>query len=562
MPDPTLTRRGLLGSAALAAASQVPGLDALAAAPAGPVLGPALEPELVTVTDTAMVAWWRTDEPADTTVRLTPLDGPDAGRARDVRLEDRATVHVARVDGLVPGTRYAYELRSGGRRVSLGLGEADPGEFRTLVPPAGRRLATIGVLNDLHVGEHCSGTITDVPGLGSVPPCNSDADHPDYAHRMVAAAIDELRALRLDLVIANGDLTDRGRDGDVRRALAQLARVGAPVLVTRGNHDRRLAGECAPDGDCLRAQAFPGQAVGDAALTSVVRVGDRLAVVGLDSADPETGKGRLDLSDQPAWLDAQLTALRAEGRDALVAFHHPVLPETDPPSPSDVVDQGAGDVLAVLGRHEHVRMVLHGHTHRNNLGYHDPIGPRLPFLENGAVKEYPAGYALLHVHEDGIMRTFHRPVNAWTREWTTVSATQVYGLHPNITRGPLSSRAFVTSYRGTPPQTAAPSAASRPRVRVAFTADRNVRARTLLTRGLALDVRVDRQVTLRIRVVAGRVVLASGTRRVQAGTYRLRVKARTRLQRRMVRALERRVGARIEVTAAKRTVRRTVRVKP
>ena len=222
-----------------------------------------------------------------------------------------------------------------------------------------------------------------------------------------------------------------------------------PLLITRGNHDRRLAGACAPDGDCLRAQAFPPQAVGDGPLKSVRRVGRRLAVVGLDSADPETGRGRLDLAAQPTWLDKQLTHLEAEGRDVIVAFHHPIIPVTEPPGFSDKVDlaKGGSEVLDVLASHHRVRLVLGGHTHRNNLGQDTGRGGAIPFLENGAIKEYPAGYALLDVHEGGIMRTFHRPVDDWTRLWTRVSAGQIFGNHAALTRGSLASRAFVLGYR-------------------------------------------------------------------------------------------------------------------
>ena len=46
-------------------------------------------------------------------------------------------MHVARVGGLRPGTRYRYELLSGGVRQAARNAEADPGEFTTLVvPPA------------------------------------------------------------------------------------------------------------------------------------------------------------------------------------------------------------------------------------------------------------------------------------------------------------------------------------------------------------------------------------------------------------------------------------------
>ncbi|WP_320669824.1 metallophosphoesterase family protein [Patulibacter defluvii] len=579
MPRP-LTRRALVGSAAAAGAAA--GYDLLAGgAPAAAAdlslyLGPALEPELVTVTDTAFVAWWWTEDAADTTVHLTPVGGPEDGRTRILRLEEGQHVHVARVDGLRPGQRYRYELYSGGRRVSLGQGEADPGSFRTLVPPAGRHLATIAVLNDLHVGEHCSGTVTDALGP-SIPPCFSSDAYPDYAHRMVSAAIDELSRLDLDLVIANGDLTDRGRPDEVSRALAQLHRLDAPLQVTRGNHDRRLAGACATDGDCLRQQAFPGQRVGDATLRSVVRVGRALAVIGLDSADPDSGAGRLDLGDQPAWLDRQLRTVALEGRDAIVAFHHPLLI-----GQGVAADRGAQAVLDVLARHGHVRLVLHGHTHANVVRAHPTTGGRLPFLENGAIKEYPAGYALLRVHEDGIMRTFHRPDNAWSRHWTATSARQVWGLHPSITRGDLHSRAFVIGYasrigpgpvRGaeTPPATDGPR---RPRLDVDV--DRSAPLDRVRRRGLTVAVHVDRDAQIDVRLIAGlgrrdglraprRIVVARARRRTIAGTVRLRLRP-TALDRLLLRRVRRTLTAEVEVRVrpregSARTLRRRVRLR-
>ena len=40
-----------------------------------------------------------------------------------------------------------------------------------------------------------------------------------------------------DLVIASGDLTNRGRRGEHERAAAFLRRLGPPVLAVPGNHD-------------------------------------------------------------------------------------------------------------------------------------------------------------------------------------------------------------------------------------------------------------------------------------------------------------------------------------
>ncbi|MCK9249406.1 MAG: metallophosphoesterase family protein [Solirubrobacteraceae bacterium] len=570
-----MTRRTVVRGAAGAVVGSTalgPLAASTGAADAGLYLGAALEPELVTVTDRSMVAWWWTEEATDTTIRITPVAG---GPTRELRLEERRHVHVATVDGLEPGAEYRYELLSGGRRMGLGSGPADPGAFRTLVPPSGRKLATIALLNDLHIGEHCSGTLFNLPGGVSVPPCFDADTYPDYAHRMADAAIGELSAHDLDLVIANGDLTDRGRPDDVARALRQLRRLSAPLLVTRGNHDRRLVGECGPDHDCLRSQAFPGNAVGDGTLRSVARVGRRLGVVGLDSNDPDTGAARI-LGDQPAWLDAQLDALKAEGRDAIVALHHPLLK----PIQGVPADEGADALLAVLARHDHVRIVLHGHTHANDLTTHGPTGP-LRFLENGAIKNYPCGYALLHVHEDGIMRTFHRPVNDWTRMWTATTARETWGLQPTALRGDLTSRAFVLRYDsrfgpGDPIDDAVADSPGGRAKRIDLASVRRVGNAKLRRRGVVVGVHsdVDADVTVRIVARLGRgdgvrrprtVTLARVRRRSAAGTVRLRLRP-TASQRLVLGRLTRAVSARVEVEArprgggAVRRARRPLRV--
>jgi hypothetical protein len=174
-------------------------------------------------------------------------------------------------------------------------------------------------------------------------------------------------------------------------------------------------------------------------------------VVGLDSCDPESGSGRLDLGGQLDWLERKLATLKREGRIPLICFHHHVATQanaTHPPPLFFGVNalQGGLDALGVIGRHD-VPLTLHGHTHRNYL-VRDPLAPNTWFLENGAIKEYPAGYAVLDIHEDGIVRTFHRPVSRFAREWVKTSANQVFGLQPSYTRGTLASRSFVLRFDG------------------------------------------------------------------------------------------------------------------
>lgn len=453
--DSRLTRRRLLASgAAGAVALALPG-PALGRRSRALPVGGGLQPELVGVSQRGFEAWWPTEAPADTTVRYARADGEGAVRERV--LGRGQVVHAARVDGLEPGTAYEYELRSGGHAIATSI--QNPGTFTTLPRLEGPRLARIAVLNDMHVGEQCSGTITDL-GFGSVPPCFTGDD---YAWRMCDAALREIKALRPDLVIANGDLTDRGRPVEVDRALGLLRRSKRPLLITRGNHDRRYheaGAACGADGDCLREKAFPANEVGDHALTSVAGVGRRVAVVGLDSCDPETGEGRLDLGGQLEWLDRKLAALRRRGTITIVAFHHHVATQANASHPPPLLfgvrlDRGGAEALEVIGRHR-VPLALHGHTHRNYL-VTDPRAPRTWFCENGAIKEYPAGYAILDVHEDGIVRSFHRPISSFTREWVRTSAGQIWGLHPDYTRGTLRSRSFVLRFGGGGDAAPAPS---------------------------------------------------------------------------------------------------------
>lgn len=427
--------------------------DELAKLPVlGPIVGSGLRPELITVTQRGFVAWWQTQDAADTTVRLAR----DGEPMREVTLARGRTVHAASIGGLRPGVRYRYELVSGGR-VLAGSSE-NPGTLRTLDVPPGRRLARVAVLNDLHVGEGCSGTITSATG-SSVPECFR-AD--DYAGRMTQAAVDLCRSLDVDAIIANGDLTDRGKPEDIRRCLAILRGARVPLLVTRGNHDRTLAGAegCGSDGDCLRTFGFPDRRPGDHALTSTCRVGRRVALVGLDSCDPGSGEGRLDLGDQAAFLERALTTARRERRTAIVAFHHPVTDQAITTAAPPLIfgvrpGMGGREVQDVIARHPHVALVLHGHTHRNYVSYDVRNPNRLPYLENGAAKEYPGGIAVLDVHEGGLTRTFHRMDGAFAREWIRTSAGQVEGRQPEYTRGPLSSRAFTLRQGRTgPPPTA------------------------------------------------------------------------------------------------------------
>lgn len=436
-----VTRREALAIGGLTVAGLALGRGLSYAAP--DAVSGGLVPELVTVTERGFVCWWLTDAPSDTTLVLKA-----PGRApRTLALERDQTVHVAAVGGLKPGTTYEYELRSGDTTIPTSVW--NPGTVTTQRAPRGRLLATVALMNDLHVGEGCSGTIQTINGQ-SFPPCNKEQD---YAVRMSSAAVRAIRALRpkVDFVFVNGDLTAEAQVSQVPTAVGILQRLKLPFDVTRGNHDRRHKDTCAPDDDCFRQGVRPGSDPRATIVHWAHDVGRRLTAIGLDSADPDSGQGRLDLGGQLDFLEAQLERTKKKGRRVLLGFHHPVTTyaelSLEPPVLFGVnPEQGGNDVLDLLGRYEHVALVVHGHTHRNYVSYDPRSGEHLPFVENGAVKEYPGGFGLLRFHEGGVLRTFHRVSEPWHRQWIATTATQVYGRHPDYTRGPLSSRAFATDY--------------------------------------------------------------------------------------------------------------------
>jgi len=109
--------------------------------------------------------------------------------------------------------------------------------------------------------------------------------------------------------------------------------------------------------------------------------------------------------------------------------------------------KGQQEFLDLIGASPQVVGVFSGHTHRNFVSYAPASGRRVPYLENGAAKEYPGGYGIVSVYEGGWMRTFHRLRTCeFCREWIETTRGEFFGLYPLYTLGPLSARAFTHLY--------------------------------------------------------------------------------------------------------------------
>jgi 3',5'-cyclic-AMP phosphodiesterase len=169
----------------------------------------------------------------------------------------------------------------------------------------------------------------------------------------LARAVDHILHLdpRPDVVLATGDLVDKGTDEEYRRLRRLLAPLPMPVYLIPGNHDDR---------DVMRAEfADHTYMPRDGFIQYVVDDGP-VRLVALDTLIPGKGGGRVD-AERIAWLDARLA--EAPTKPTLIFMHHP--PFMTGIAYMDHISLEGADVLAdVVRRHPQVERVACGHLHR------------------------------------------------------------------------------------------------------------------------------------------------------------------------------------------------------
>ena len=487
MCDATLSRRQLLRSAALVAAT-FPAAHLLdpswaLADVAGTGTAVPMNCDLVTVTDTQAVITWFTGDPTtlDAFHRPAPLaapgrvligTSPDMTTWVEVGAHAPTAYHYVEIDGLVPGTRYFWRAESNGV-VATGSsidnndpsGVSAPPVFTTLVPPPGREIGRVAWLNDLHYGEQTAGlaySSSALPGGGLPPGFAVDPANP-YWRFMGAAAVAEAKGRGCTLLLANGDISSEAAPRDVAEARSALDQFGtvatsrdlhpgddATYFVTRGNHDRPHSGTayaaCSPDPSPGKFDCFDDvfSACYDPGTTHFsVSIGDdraRYRFVGLDSNDAD-GAGVLT-GDELDYLDGEL----GRGDATIPLFHHPASDIADlahiPPGMGGVNSADAAAFRAVVARHPNVAGVYAGHTHRNDRSVASDTG-QVPFFEGGAVKEYPGGYTVVRLFEGGYMVNFWKSSTPDARAWSERSRGSYLGLAPNYQLGGLGDRNWV-----------------------------------------------------------------------------------------------------------------------
>lgn len=157
---------------------------------------------------------------------------------------------------------------------------------------------------------------------------------------------------RPDLVLATGDLADRGTPEDYPLLRRALDRLGMPIYIIPGNHDDRAAlracfgdlGYLPTDGPFLHytLESWP------------------LQLIALDTVLPgEVGGGLC--SARLGWLADRLA--EQPDRPTVIFMHHPPFASgigflDRPPF------QGAAEMAGIVRAHRQVRQVICGHIHR------------------------------------------------------------------------------------------------------------------------------------------------------------------------------------------------------
>ena len=177
----------------------------------------------------------------------------------------------------------------------------------------------------------------------------------DYrTDRRLERAVEHLNRLqpRPDVVLATGDLVDRGTAEEYAEVKARLDRLAMPYLIIPGNHDRRDTMRAAfADLGCFEVDSeFLHYAVDDYPVR----------LVALDTVIPgHTGgtmcQPRLD------WLERTLAA--APERPTVVFMHHPPLRSGIARMDTEGFDATPA-LRQVIARHPQVEAVLAGHIHR------------------------------------------------------------------------------------------------------------------------------------------------------------------------------------------------------
>jgi predicted phosphodiesterase len=274
-----------------------------------------------------------------------------------------------------------------------GLPEVPPPEWPSapVAEAPGTAIARIGLIGDTHVGTA-------------------------RGDKLAPAVVRGINAAGVDMSVLVGDVTQNGSVDFYERAASILAGLQAPLAATLGNHD--LWDSMWTEGTGTAGPGRFGTALGHDP-SGVYEVGGARLIV-INSADPtpspfppfdlvggtftndrsETLPGGSFSEETADWL----ASIGPYEGPSFAFLHHPPFPYLGFPPLVFGLDERSTGTLAGLVERAGLWGVICGHTHRS---HRDEIAG-VPMLEVPASKDWPYGYGILEVADEGWAVNLHR----------------------------------------------------------------------------------------------------------------------------------------------------------
>jgi len=378
--------------------------------------------ELVTVTEHSFELYWATDQPQTCLVKYggnqSQLDQKktEPGRA--------AAYHFLSVNNLQPGVKYFYELECRGAKAPRS--RLSPGTLVTQTLPSGNLLFSFAVMTDLHQGETVAGLIllpiSWLPALSPGFTWKYPVDN--YWAFTARNAVEQINQYPIDFTVVDGDLSAFYSRDEFESAKNLLDHLQKPYYVLRGNHDR--VGEQPEDWFKkvfnLEESAYSFSHQGFLFLC-------------LDDTRLEDGLGEIP-EKEFIWLEKKLAANK--NLPTFIISHRP-----DELGAPDISKETVARFRAVLEKNPQVIACIHGHGHKAQIKMLKTAGQDLPIIMVPSTKEYPSGFGIIRVFENGLAYNFHRTNCADCLEWSATTRREYFGRAPSVLFGQISDRNLV-----------------------------------------------------------------------------------------------------------------------